>query len=162
MKAEHGFDLPRRLQIEFSKAIQHITEDSGTEISPHAMWDAFVTTYLPEEPSVVLISHEETTAKSATTITAQLLVDGEHRTVTGAGNGPIAAFVAALRDGLGTNLDVVDYSEHSLGAGANATAAAYVETVDEEGTTRWGVGTDPNIITASLQAVLSAAMRARS
>ena len=96
MKAEHGFDLPRRLQIEFSKTIQAITEDTGTEISPGELWTTFEREYLPAEPAVTLISHEETSSSGAgSTITAQLLVDGEHRTITGKGNGPIAAFVHA-------------------------------------------------------------------
>ncbi len=163
MKAEHGFDLPRRLQIEFSKTIQHITEDSGTEIDPTSMWTAFQAEYLPDEPAMQLLSHELTVdGKGSTRITAQLVVDGVHRTVTGAGNGPIDAFVHGLRDGLDAELDVVDYSEHALGAGADATAVAYVETIGTDGTTRWGVGTDPSIITASLQSVLSALVRQRA
>ena len=80
--------------------------------------------------------------------------------MTGTGNGPIAAFVDAIRSQLDVDIDVVDYHEHSLGAGAGATAVCYVETVDAAGTTRWGVGIDPNIITASLKAVLGAATRA--
>ena len=161
MKAEHGFDLPRRLQIEFSKTIQAITEDSGTEISPAAMWDAFQTAYLPEKPSIDLRSHELSTRSGGniTAITAQVVVDGEHRTITGEGNGPIDAFVHAVRSGLGVELDVVDYAEHAVGAGADALAVAYVETVDGANTLRWGVGTDPNIITASLRAVLCAVRR---
>jgi len=158
MKAEHGFDLPRRLQIEFSKTIQAITEDSGTEISPAAMWDAFKRAYLPETPRYVLKSHELTSVAGSdgTRIEAEVTVDGVARKITGAGNGPIAAFVDALREGLGIELDVVDYAEHALGQGADAGAAAYVETVDGAGALRWGVGTHPNIITASLRAVLSA------
>ncbi len=159
MKVEHGFDLPRRLQIEFSKTIQAITEDSGTEISPAAMWDAFRAQYLPEHPIYELLSHELMGGDGADTtrIRAELGVNGgPTRAVTGAGNGPIAAFVDALRSGLGVELDVVDYAEHALGQGADATAVAYVETVDGDGTLRWGVGVHPNIITASLRAVLSA------
>ncbi|HEY6532096.1 MAG TPA: 2-isopropylmalate synthase, partial [Acidimicrobiales bacterium] len=157
MEAEHGFSLPRRLQIEFSKTIQGITEDSGTEISPAHMWDAFSATYLPEEPSVALRTHELTTdAEGTTTVTAQLVVDGEAVTATGTGNGPIAAFVEALGEVTDDGFDVVDYSEHALGAGASAVAVAYVETIAEDGSLRWGVGTDPNIITASFRAVLSA------
>jgi 2-isopropylmalate synthase len=164
MKAEHGFDLPRRLQIEFSKTIQAITEDSGTEISPAAMWGAFQTAYLPEAPSIELRSHELSTKDggNVTGITAQLVVDGQHRTVQGEGNGPIDAFVHALRDDLGTALDVVDYAEHAIGTGADASAVAYVETVDDTGALRWGVGLDPNIITASLRAVLCAHRRQRA
>jgi 2-isopropylmalate synthase len=161
MKAEHGFDLPRRLQIEFSKTIQAITEDSGTEISPAAMWDAFRTAYLPAAPAWELCGHELVSGDGGdgTRITAQLVVDGAPRTVTGAGNGPIAAFVDALRSGLGLEMDVVDYAEHALGQGADATAVAYVETIARDGSLWWGVGTHPNIITASLRAVLSALAR---
>ena len=163
MKAEHGFDLPRRLQIEFSKTIQAITEDSGTEISPTAMWAAFQTEYLPVDPPAQVVAHELSTSAGGdvTRITAQLVVDGEHVTVSGDGTGPIDAFVHALRDGLGASLDVVDYAEHAIGAGADAAAVAYVETVDETGTPRWGVGTDQNILTASLRAVLCAHERHR-
>ena len=158
MKAEHGFDLPRRLQIEFSKTIQAITEDSGTEISPSAMWDAFKREYLREPARYGLRGHELATVAGTDgeRIVAEITVDGVPRRITGAGNGPIAAFVDALRSGLGVELDVVDYAEHALGQGADAGAAAYVETVDGEGALRWGVGTHPNIITASLRAVLSA------
>lgn len=158
MKAEHGFDLPRRLQIEFSKTIQHITEDSGTEVSSTVIWDSFLQEYLPERPTVNLISHELTSDSTSgrTTITAQLLVNGDHKTITGDGNGPIDAFVRAVNAGLDTQIDVVDYAEHAMGQGSEATAVAYVETTDGDGNVRWGVGKDPNIISASLRAVLGA------
>jgi 2-isopropylmalate synthase len=159
MKAEHGFDLPRRLQIEFSSTIQTITEDTGTEISPSRMWEEFRDEYLPEKPRIVLRTHEVTTTESDTKVSAQLLVDGEPVTITGAGNGPIDAVVHAIRSGLGVEIDVVDYHEHAVSAGADATAAAYVEAVTPDGT-RWGVGVDPNILTASLKAVISAVNRA--
>jgi 2-isopropylmalate synthase len=160
MKAEHGFDLPRRLQIEFSSTIQHITEDTGTEISPAEMWSAFEDQYLPADPAIRLLSHELSVTEEVTRITARLLVDGEHLTVTGEGNGPIAALVHALRAALGVELDVVDYHEHAVSAGADATAVAYVESVGPDGT-KWGVGLDPNILTASLKAVVGALVRQR-
>jgi 2-isopropylmalate synthase len=158
MKAEHGFDLPRRLQIEFSKTIQGITEDTGTEISPPAMWDAFEHEYLAPA-AMRLLSHETTTGERGASVTAQLLVDGEHRTITGRGNGPIDAFVAGLRADLGLDIEVVDYLEHAVGSGSDATAVAYVETQREDGTVKWGVGVDESILTAGLRAVLSAAAR---
>ena len=162
METEHGFVLPRRLQIEFSRTIQNIAEDTGTEITPGAMWDAFSATYLADDAPYVLRSTElRTDADGVTEITAQLVADGEPATVTGSGNGPIAAFVDAIGT-VGIEIDVVDYHEHSMGAGADATAVAYVETKDATGTVRWGIGTDPNIITASLKAVLGAASRARA
>ncbi|MEY4230493.1 MAG: 2-isopropylmalate synthase [Actinomycetota bacterium] len=158
MKTEHGFDLPRRLQIEFSKTIQHITEDSGTEISPVVMWDAFQSEYLTAEPRLRLDSHELRSDSSSgrTEITAQLVVDGERVTVTGEGNGPIDAFVKAIRVGMGATLDVIDYAEHAMGQGSDSTAVAYVETSSPGHGVLWGVGTDPSTITASLRAVLNA------
>ncbi|HEX7096629.1 MAG TPA: 2-isopropylmalate synthase [Acidimicrobiales bacterium] len=161
MKTEHGLELPRRLQIEFSKSIQHITEDTGTEISPHEMWAAFQREYLPERPPLQLLSHESTTGDDGAVITAQLLVDGEHRTVRGEGNGPIAAFVHALQRDLGISIEVLDYSEHAVTSGTDATAVAYVEVQDEHGNVRWGVGMDESILAASLKGVLSAVNRGR-
>ncbi|HVB07190.1 MAG TPA: 2-isopropylmalate synthase [Acidimicrobiales bacterium] len=155
MEAEHSLILPRRLQIEFSQAIQHVTEDIGTEISPGAMWDVFSAEYLSGS-AIRLLSHESAVSGDSDKVTAQLLVDGEHVTITGEGNGPIAAFVAGVRDGLGLAIDVVDYSEHAVSSGASSKAVSYVETAATDGTTRWGVGIDANIVTASLQAVVSA------
>jgi 2-isopropylmalate synthase len=164
MKTEHGFDLPRRLQIEFSKTIQHITEDTGTEISPAIMWDAFQDEYLPAEPRFRLLGHElrSDSATGRTEIVAQLTVDGEHTTITGEGNGPIDAFVKALRAGLGATLDVTDYAEHAMGGGSEATAVAYVEAAIPGQGVKWGVGTDPSTITASLRAVLNAHERSQA
>ena len=155
MKAEHGLDLPRRLQIEFSRSIQTITEDTGTEISPGEMWARFSEEYLPEERRLQLLGHETTTSDQGASVTAQLLVDGEHRTVVGRGNGPIAAFVNALKTNLGIDVEVTDYAEHAVSAGAEATAVAYVEARNAEGI-RWGVGLDESILTASFKGVVGA------
>jgi 2-isopropylmalate synthase len=178
MKTEHGFDLPRRFQIEFSKTIQHITEDSGTEITPGVMWDAFRSEYIPAEPSFKLRSHELHTRSAddggRTTIQVQLEVDGEAHSIRGEGDGPVEAFVAALVAEFGAmvgdGFDVLDYAEHAIGKGADAQAVAYVETITGStagangaagGSTRWGLGTDPDITTASLRAVLAAFERQR-
>ncbi|MHB1138623.1 MAG: 2-isopropylmalate synthase, partial [Microthrixaceae bacterium] len=172
MKAEHGLDLPRRLQIEFSRTIQHITEDSGTEISPDVMWAEFSEAYLVDRPDgVQLRSAEVTTRDDGASVVAQLIVGGEARTISGSGGGPISAFVQALSsdevvgaDGL--TLDVLDYAEHAIAldgvsAGADATAAAYVEVKTGDGTVHWGVGLHESILTASLRAVVSALNRHR-
>jgi 2-isopropylmalate synthase len=160
MKEEHGFDLPRRLQIEFSKMIQHITEDSGTEINPTSMWDSFKGVYFPEKAKFRLHSQELHTSASEgighTTITAHLLVKGDDVTVTGEGDGPVEAFVNALRARFGVAFDVVDYSEHAIGSGADARAVAYVESSGDDGLLKWGIGINSNITTASLIAVLAA------
>ncbi len=165
MKTEHGYDLPRRMQIEFSRAIQHLSEDTGTEITPATMWETFNETYLPIEPRLRLRSHELNTTshdgRGQTHITAQIDVDGQAITVSGDGDGPIEAFVQGLHGLDGTlagaaSFDVVDYAEHAIGRGADAMAVAYVESVGSDDELRWGIGTDPNITTASLRAVLSA------
>jgi 2-isopropylmalate synthase len=161
MKAEHGLELPRRLQIEFSRTVQLVTEESGTEISPAEMWDRFEAEYLQEDGAVKLLAHEVSTGDDGAAITAQLLVDGSHRTAVGNGSGPIDAFVHALREELGVQLDVVDYSEHAVSSGSDATAVAYVETQVAGGSVKWGVGMHPSILTASLRAVVSAVNRQR-
>jgi 2-isopropylmalate synthase len=169
MHHEHGFDLPRRMQIEFSRTIQHITEDSGTEITPGVMWDAFQAEYLSPEPRYTLVGHELHSrggegTEGRTTITAQVVVDGEHHTVVGSGSGPISAFVRGLREEFAVTFDVIDYAEHALtvGAGshsAEASAAAYVETIGDSDDVRWGIGIDSDITTAGLKAVLGALER---
>ena len=170
MKTEHGFDLPRRLQIEFSKTIQHITEDSGTEIGPGVMWDAFQLEYMPSEPNMRLRSHELHTVSNDdttgnTSIQVQLDVNGSAHSLSGQGDGPVEAFVAALVSEFGSSVggdfDVLDYAEHAIGQGSDARAVAYIETVDANGNIRWGIGTDPNITTASLRAVLAGFERQR-
>ncbi|HXW38571.1 MAG TPA: 2-isopropylmalate synthase, partial [Acidimicrobiales bacterium] len=159
MDTEHGLDLPRRLQIEFSKEIQSVTEASGTEIRPAEMWEVFAETYLPDDAGIRLLSSEITSGSQGTSVVAQLVVDGHHRTVTGTGNGPIDALVTALRE-LDVEVEVVDYTEHALTAGSGASAVAYVE-VEADGQRLWGVGMDSSILEASLHAVVSAANRAR-
>ena len=161
MDTEHGLDLPRRLQVEFQKQVQAHTEDSGTVIRPGEMWDVFARTYLPEEAGLRLLGSEVTTGGHRTTVTAQLLVDGEPRTVMGEGNGPIDALVAAMRANLGISFGIKDYSEHALTAGSEASAVAYIEAEGEDGSTWWGVGMDSSILDASLSAVVGAANRAR-
>ena len=159
MQTEHGLVLPRRLQIEFSKTIQAISEDTGTEISPAQLWTAFQAEYLPGHGGIELRSHQTTTTDEGATTAVQLLVDGAPRTVTGEGHGPIAAFVHALGADLGVAVEVRDYAEHAVAAGTDATAVAYVEVAGPGGERRWGVGMDESILTASFKAVLSAVNR---
>src|ERR1019366_280578 len=160
MESEHGLDLPRRLQIEFSKEIQGITEASGTVIRPGEMWDAFSNNYLPGETGARLISSEVTTGGAKTTGVAQLLIDGEHFTVKGEGNGPIGAFVSRPRSEFGVELEIRDYRQHALSWGSGASAVAYGAPEAPDGRTWWGVGMASSILDASLHAVVSAASRA--
>jgi 2-isopropylmalate synthase len=158
MKTEHGMDLPRRLQIEFSRCIKVITADSGTEITAAEMWDAFAAEYLPAAPRIGLAGYETSSADGNVCVQAHLTSDAESKQISGEGNGPISALVHALRRDLGIEVEVLDYAEHALGAGEEATAVAYVE-VRSHDEVRWGVGMDPNITTASMKAVLSALER---
>jgi 2-isopropylmalate synthase len=158
MKNEHGMDLPRRLQIEFSRCIKIITEGSGTEISAEEMWDAFAAEYLPATQRTNLAGYDTTSSDGNVTVVARLATAGTTTTISGEGNGPISALVHALRRDMGIEVEVLDYAEHALGAGEEATAVAYVE-VRSHNEVRWGVGMDPNITTASMKAVLSALER---
>jgi 2-isopropylmalate synthase len=161
LSSEHGLDLPRAMQVEFSQQVQKVTEQSGTEISPAEIWEVFTTTYLPESPKIQLISSEVAADQHQTRIFAQLLVNGQHVTVKGEGNGPIDALMAGLRNEMDVNFNVRNYTEHALTAGSGASAVAYVEAEGPDGTTWWGVGMSSSILDASLEAVISAANRRR-
>ncbi len=161
LSTEHGLELPRAMQVEFSKQVQKISEQTGTEVSPAQIWDVFTTTYLPESPTLQLLSSEVSADNNQTRIFAQLLVDGQHVTVKGEGNGPIDALMAGLRTELNISFNVRDYTEHALTAGSGASAVAYVEAEGADGTTWWGVGMSSSILDASLAAVISAANRRR-
>jgi 2-isopropylmalate synthase len=161
METERGLVLPRRLQIEFSRAIQSMAEDVGTEVSPDEMWNTFESTYLSTDAAIQLRSHEGVTGSHGASVTVTLRIDGEDRTVTGSGNGPISAFVDGLVRNLDLRLDVHDYAEHSITAGSDARAVAYVEAEGDHDTVRWGVGIDESILGASLKAVVSAVNRLR-
>jgi 2-isopropylmalate synthase len=159
MKADHHLDLPRRLQIEFSRVVQARTDAEGGEVTPAQMWEAFAAEYL-SAGAVRLQAHRTSSVVDAKdAVTAEVSVDGQARQIEGVGNGPISAFCDALGS-LGIEVRVLDYTEHALTAGSDAQAAAYVE-CEVGGRALWGVGIDTNTVTASLRAVLSAVNRAR-
>jgi len=160
----HGLRLPRRLQIEFSQVIQRIADETGKELQPGDIWKSFEQEYLAEDAPLAFVEHRtvpDAHASELRRLTAVIRENGTERTIEGRGNGPIDAFVDALRTGLGDAIRIVDYGEHAVGQGANATAAAYVEIQTADGTSLFGVGLHPNIVTASLKAVTSAVNRAR-
>jgi 2-isopropylmalate synthase len=159
MKAEHHLDLPRRLQIEFSRVVQARTDAVGGEVTPAQMWEAFAAEYLADGPMTLQAHHASSVVDAADVLTAEVRRDGQVRQIEGVGNGPISAFCDALGS-LGIGVRVLDYAEHALSAGSDAQAAAYVE-CEVGGRILWGVGIDTNTVTASLRAVLSAANRAR-
>jgi 2-isopropylmalate synthase len=158
MKTEHHMDLPRRLQIEFSAVIQRHTDDEGGEVSPEQMWRIFSAEYLrPAAARVDLQRYTTSTVDGKVEVVADAVVDGTPQTLVALGNGPIDAFLHSLST-VDISVRVLDYAEHALSSGGDAQAAAYVE-CEVDGETRWGVGVDPNIVTASLRAVASAVNR---
>ncbi|MBC7557848.1 MAG: 2-isopropylmalate synthase [Dermatophilaceae bacterium] len=170
LKSEHQLELPRRLQIEFSGVVQRGVDSDGGEVSPAALWSAFRDEYLPVTRSeaaatnieqwgrfTLLRMRSDSTVEGADTISVTLTDNGRETTIEGIGNGPIAAFVAAMAT-LDVDVRVLDYAEHALSSGGDATAAAYVEcTLGDR--VLWGVGLDANIVIASLKAVVSAVNR---
>jgi 2-isopropylmalate synthase len=156
LKNEHHLDLPRRMQIEFSRVVQDIADVAGGEISGARIWELFGATYLRHEAPLRLVSFTMATGDSDR-IEAVLQWRGEQRTVRGTGNGPIAAFVHAL-SALDLDVRVLDYAEHATGAGEEAQAASYLE-VAVDGRVLWGCGVHPSIVTSSLRAIVSAVNR---
>ncbi len=159
LRTDHQLDLPRRLQIEFSQVVQGLTEGEAGEIEPAAIWSTFQREYLDRVDPYALTSFSSTTSvEGRDQQVVNLVVRGEDRSFTGEGNGPVDAFVDGMRQA-GSDIRVLDYSEHALSSGGDALAAAYVE-AEIAGETVWGVGIDANIVKASLMAVVSAANRA--
>ena len=159
MKAEHRLDLPRRLQIEFSRVIQAHTDIEGGEVTAAQMWEIFATEYLAEGPLGLLDQQSSSVVESKHALTAEISADGQAQQVEGIGNGPISAFCDALAT-IGIEARVLDYTEHALTQGTDAQAAAYVE-CEIGGQVYWGVGVDTNTASASMRAVLSAVNRSR-
>jgi 2-isopropylmalate synthase len=159
MKTGHSLDLPRRLQIEFSRLIQERTDEAGGEVSPAEIWGTFSREYL-EDGAVTLLDHQSSTvADGKQKLSGAITIDGAIQEVEGTGNGPISAFCGALAS-VGIDVRVLDYAEHALTEGTDAQAASYVE-VAIDGQVFWGVGIDTNTATASMRAVISAVNRAR-
>ncbi|WP_261555473.1 2-isopropylmalate synthase [Frankia tisae] len=163
LKSEHSLELPRRLQIEFSRVVQRHTDTEGGEVTAAELWRIFRSEYFLDGadtagPLELLGSRTNAAEGERDEVSVSVRFDGADSVITGVGNGPIDAFVAALATRALT-VRILDYNEHALGSGADAQAAAYLE-VSVDDRIYWGVGIDPNIVTASLRAVVSAVNRA--
>ncbi|MFP1627220.1 2-isopropylmalate synthase [Streptomyces sp. 5K101] len=163
LKNDHKLDLPRRMQIEFSRIIQAKTDTEGGEVTPAAIWSVFQDEYLPNPDNpwgrIQIRSGQTTTDKDGVdTLTVEAVVDGAETVLTGSGNGPISAFFEAL-NAIGVDVRLLDYQEHTMSEGASAQAASYIECAID-GKVLWGIGIDPNTTRASLKAVVSAVNRA--
>ncbi|MEU6801441.1 2-isopropylmalate synthase [Streptomyces neyagawaensis] len=163
LKNDHKLDLPRRMQIEFSKIIQAKTDAEGGEVTGSDIWAVFQDEYLPNPDNpwgrIQVRNNQSTTDKDGVdTLTVEAEVDGAQTTLVGTGNGPISAFFDALQ-GIGVDARLLDYQEHTMSEGASAQAASYIE-VAIDGKVMWGIGIDANTTRASLKAVVSAVNRA--
>ncbi len=162
LKTEQAMDLPRRLQIDFMRVVQEVTDRTGKEIQPQEIWTEFRDTYVnPPDAMYRLIRHSTSqNARGADRTRVEALIEaaGEEWTIVGEGNGAVDAFVDAVEERLGVSLRVMDYHEHAIGTGQDAEAVAYLEmrVNDKE---IWGVGLHSDITTASLRAVMNAVNR---
>ncbi len=160
LQQDQGLKLPKRLQVHFSRYVQAMADDQSRELTATDIWECFRQTYYlqVDERRFALLDYEESRASDGTRIfTGEVEVNGEAQRVSGRGKGLISSVLATLRDGFGVDLEVTDYSEHALGSGVDANAAAYIEWSTPDGRTGWGVGVDEDVATASVRALLSAA-----
>lgn len=165
LERDFGLSLPRLLQIEFSQVIQAITDASGKELSSIAIKAAFDREYLAAEHPLTYVEHRithEAGHGEIENVSARLKFNGREITITGKGNGPVDAFVRALCEGCAVDVHVMNYHEHAVGSGEDATAVAYVQIRIGRDQTLYGAGMHGNIVTATLRAVLSAVNRAAS
>ena len=158
IEQDRGLKLPKRLQADFSRHVQALADETSRELNASDIWAQFEAVYLSGD-RFTLRDYEESGAPGDRLFVGRVAVEGTERSISGRGNGLISGVVAALADA-GVALDVADYSEHAIGHGADAQAACYVEARAADGSTVWGVGIDPDVATASVRAVLSAANRA--
>ncbi len=165
LKSDHNLDLPRKLQIEFSRVVQNVTDTSGREISSDEIWNIFTDEYLPasvedQKWGRFELKRMRTASEMDGVVSLEVVLrDGKAEAAAqGSGNGPISAFLDVLGQ-QGVQARLLDYVEHTLSAGGDAQAAAYIE-MEVSGRTLWGVGIDGDIATASLKAIISAVNRA--
>ena len=159
IEQDQGLKLPKRMQPHFSRHVQALADDLGRELYAADIWEVFQKVYHLDEPQhFQLIDWNESRGPDGARIFAgKIGVNGQTQSVSGRGNGLISSIIATLSDSFGLTLEVRDYSEHAMGAGSDAKAAAYVECVGPDGGVVWGVGIDEDVGTASVRAVLSAA-----
>jgi 2-isopropylmalate synthase len=161
LERDYGLALPRLLQIEFSQVVQAITDETGKELSSGDIHAAFEREYVALEAPIRYIDHRASHSVGQGTheeLAARLSIDGVETLLTGTGNGPVDAFVHALREGVGADIHVLAYHEHATGSGEDATAVAYVQ-LRAGSRTVYGVGLHQNIVTATLRAVIAALNR---
>ena len=160
LEQDQGLKLPKRMQAHFSKFVQQKADEVSRELNAEDIWEVFRKAYHMQtaDRRFRLVDYDETRASDGTRLfTGTIEVDGQEQRVSGRGNGLISSVLATLKDSFGLEMDVLDYSEHALSSGTEARAAAYVECALPDGRVIWGVGIDPDVATASVRAIVSAA-----
>ncbi len=160
LEQTHGLKLPKKLQADFSRHVQRLADEIGRELNAEDIWNTFREAYFVkvEKRRFRLVDFEENRASDGTRLfVGTIEVEGKEQRVSGRGKGLISSVLTTLRETFGLELDVLDYSEHALGTGADAKAATYLECTTPDGRTVWGVGIDEDVASASVRAILSAA-----
>ena len=158
IEKDHGLSLPRRLQIDFSRVIQKIADQSGKELEAELIWETFNKTYIKVEGKYEYLNHEIISKNDKNgqidEITLSLNIKGKTHTLSGKGNGPIDSFINAISNNLDLNLKVSDYQQNAIASGSDASAAAYIELAIKD-QILWGIGINQNTIVASFQAIIN-------
>lgn len=159
LEKDHGLNMPRRLQIEFSQVIQKIADDSGKEISPSNVWEKFQSTYLNDSGVYEFIEHNiNSKANKDGTQSDEIIIglkfNSQHISIEGMGNGPIDAMINAVKNHFNMDITISDYHQHAISSGSDAKAVAYSE-LSLNGQSMWGVGIHQNTVIAGLQSVIS-------
>ncbi len=165
LRSEFGYNTPKAMHPELGKMIQKISDTTGKEVLPATINEAFAKEYINIEAPIALGDfhiQDSSKGKNATAITASISIGGKEQEISGEGNGPIDAFSKALKGADVNDYTFLSYEEHALGSGEDAKAVTYIEIADKSGAKFWGVGIDPNIVGASLRALLSALNRRRA
>ena len=160
LEKDQGLKLPKKLQADFSRHVQHLADELGRELNAADIWQVFREAYFVkvDKRRYRLVDFEETRASDGDRIfTGTIEVDGREQRVSGRGKGLISSVLATLREAFGLELEVLDYTEHALGTGTDARAATYIECALPDGRTVWGVGIDEDVAAASVRAIISAA-----
>ncbi|MCP5380531.1 MAG: 2-isopropylmalate synthase [Novosphingobium sp.] len=160
LEQDQGLKLPKRMQAHFSRYVQQKADEVSRELNAADIWEVFRNAYHMQTPNrrFRLVDYDETRASDGTRLfTGTIEVDGAEQRVSGRGSGLISSVLATLKDSFGLEMEVLDYSEHALASGTEARAAAYVECALPDGRIVWGVGIDPDVATASVRAIVSAA-----
>jgi 2-isopropylmalate synthase len=160
LERDYGIRLPRRLQIEFSKIIQQISDSTGGEVTSPEIWAAFKAEYIDQQSPFAHRDHRDDSSGDNDRLIATVSEGGVDHVISGAGHGPIEAFVDGFRRQFGINVRIADYEEHAIGSGADAAAVCFVEAQVGDAGPVFGVGMHGNIVTASLNAIISAVNRA--